>query len=189
MKSKIAGFIIVVLSALSVLSFQNCNKVQMKDISSIAEKASADGGAVDQQGGSGSGSEEEDSEEQEVIAACNNFLKNAKQAVTIADGNSLTDLRGNLFIKADHLAIVKGIHGNFHALGLSATSSIDVLDSSYGNMIICGMDVKTIRNFTSGHLYIVQGDVGDIDGFHGNLRLVGGKITGTVKNVSGQLKH
>lgn len=197
MKRKIAVFSIFILSILSLMFFQNCNKVQMQDVSSTAEKASGEGGAVDQQGGGaggsgggGSGSEEaDDNEEKELLTACNNFLKNSKQAITIADGNNLTNLRGNLFIKADHLAVVSGIYGNFHALGLSATSSIDVLDASYGNMIICGMDVKTIRNYTSGNLYIVQGDVGNINGFHGNLRLVGGKITGTIENVSGNLKQ
>lgn len=190
MKSKIATFFILILSMLGLLFFQNCNKVQMKDVSSTAEKASGAGGAVDQQGESGGGSEEADEEEEpELIVACNNFLKNSKQAVTIADGANLISLYGNTFIKADHLGIVKGIYGNFHALGLSATSSIDVLDSSYGNMIICGMDIKEIKNYTSGNLYIVQGDVGSIDGFHGNLRLVGGKITGTVKNVTGNLKQ
>ena len=163
----------------------------MQDISSAAEKTSVEGGAVDQQGGSGAGCSEEadDNDDQELLTACNNFLKISKQAITIADGNSLTNLHGNLFIKADHLAIVSGIYGNFHAIGLSATSSIDVLDASYGNMVICGMDIKTIKNYTSGNLYIVQGDVGNIDGFHGNLRLVGGKITGTVKNVSGNLRQ
>lgn len=190
MKSKIPVFLVFILSTTGLLFFQNCNKVQMKDVSSTAEKVSGDGGAVDQQGGSGGGSEEADEEdEQELMLACNNFVKNSSEATKIADGNSLVDLHGNTFIKADHLATVKGIYGNFHAIGLSATSSIDVLDSSYGNLIICGMDIKTIKNYTSGNLYIVQGDVGSIDGFHGNLRLVGGTITGSVKNVTGNLRQ
>ena len=193
MKSKLHIFLVLIFSITGLLFFQNCNKVQMKDVSSTAEKTSGSGGAVEQQGGSGSGggSEEADDEDddQDLMVACNNFAKNSGQAIKIADGNSLIDLHGNTFIKADHLATVKGIYGNFHVIGLSATSSIDVLDSSYGNMIICGMDIKTIKNYTSGNLIIVQGDVGSIDGFHGNLRLIGGTITGSVKNVTGNLRQ
>ncbi len=187
MKSNYKIFSILMFSFILVVFFQNCNKVQMKEVSSASEKAAPTGTGVEQQREGGSSTSEEDDEDEAMIANCNDYLKHSKEAMNVGNAVNLSDIYGNLFIKGDHIGSLSRIYGNFHALGTGANSSIESISASYGNMIICGMDVKSVKNYTSGNLVIVQGDVGDIDGFHGNLRLVGGHITGTVKNANGNL--
>lgn len=185
MKRNLSILLAISLSFVTLLLFQNCNKVQMSDVAGVSGKGTVLGtGQQTQPEGSS-----DDDEDDEFIAECNRKLTNMKEAIVMADDASFSDMNGNFFLKGNHLGSISRVYGNLHVLGTSADSSIASISASYGNMIICGMDVNLVKNFSSGNLVIVQGNVGDIDGFHGNLKLIGGRITGSIKNATGNLGH
>ncbi len=185
-----------------MISFQNCSKVQATAIDELAgQKADALGSADDDgsqsssddgSGGNGNGGNQAsggsdpgaNGSDEDFVAYCEGLGKRADEAVSAADKASFSDVHGNFFIKAAHLTNLSDITGNIHLFGTVADSSIDSISDMHGNMIICGMDIKEVKSFTSGHLVVVGGDIGSVDGFSGNIRLVGGKV-GSFTNFNG----
>ncbi|MGZ3691294.1 MAG: hypothetical protein ACXVAX_07310 [Pseudobdellovibrio sp.] len=120
-------------------------------------------------------------------AYCKGLGEKEDEAISAGDKSSFSNVSGNFFVKAAHLANLSDITGNIHLIGTATDSSIDSISNMHGNIIICGMDVKSVKASTTGHLVVVGGDIGQIDGFSGNIRVIGGKILGGITNSNGNL--
>ena len=123
------------------------------------------------------------------VAECNRLDRNIRSAVAIADGSDLRDVTGNFAYKAKNVGQIVNVKGNIKVIASAANAKIAAVDASIGNIFLCGFDVAKIQNYSHGNMIVVNGDVGDIDGFSGQLRVIGGRVTGSVKNASGTIKE
>lgn len=128
-------------------------------------------------------------EDEYYVAECNRLDRNIRSAVALADGSDLRDVTGNFAYKAKSVGQIVNVKGNIKVIASAANAKIAAVDSSIGNIMLCGFDVAKIQNYSRGNLIVVNGDVGDIDGFTGQLRVIGGRVTGSVKNASGTIKE
>lgn len=191
MRKSIKISIVAFVALMAMSLFQNCNKIKVSEVgaSDAGILGSPESTGMTDGGGMTGTVVIDGSTANDLVKECEERAIKAREGIPLADGASITDTHGNMFFKGNRVGLIKNVHGNFHILGTGPDSSIEVLDSVHGNMVICGMDIKEIRNQTHGNLYIVHGDVGNIIGFHGNLRLIGGKITGNISNSHGNLNY
>ena len=159
--------------------------------SSSDDDSKSASGSNGSKSGSVSSSEDDDtkdlSSDNDYEAYCKDLGNKAADAIAAGDKSSFSNVSGNFFVKAAHLANLSDISGNIHLIGTAADTSIDSISDMHGNIIICGMDVKEIKASTSGNLIIVGGDVGHIDGYSGNIRIVGGKLLNGFSNSNGNI--
>ena len=123
-----------------------------------------------------------------ISAKCGLLARILSGVSVLADNSDLTSLRGNNIFKAKNLHAVTDLRGNTLLIGVVANASIDSLNGVDGNIIICGMSIKKVENFTHGNLVVYKGNIGDVDGFKGNLRVIKGRITGNVSNSTGNIR-
>lgn len=185
MKRLIVNLVILGTAAVAVLLFQNCSNVQFSAASS--ETVSKIGSVGD--AGTGAGTDAEiPATDEDLRKSCRDLQANQSGLVALADGAKILDLYGNSYLKASgNILTIARVYGNFNILGTVAGANIGTIDASYGNIIICGMNVGAIINGTHGNLTVVGGNVGDVSHFGGNLRIVDGKITGTVESSNGNI--
>lgn len=187
-------FITLISPLILILFFQNCSKVQMSEVDlanqktgSLEENENGGLGGIDNPTGGDCKKEDEQQSSSQYMAACEEYIRNINNAVEAAVNANISDVSGQLFLKASSLGALNNISGNVHLIGTSADSAIESIQDMHGNMIICGMDVKAVKGFTSGNLIIVNGDVGSIEGFAGNIKIIGGKLLNGYSNSVGNI--
>jgi hypothetical protein len=211
---KVQKFGILLSSALFMFAFQNCSKVEFAgggegtfykigspDAPDITD---GDGGIIDDgddtitdDGGDDGGDTtvtdtDTDTDgdsgtinEVDPELVCNLEAQGNAELVELADGADVIGEKGNQHYSATNVDVVSAVNGNVNFYG--SGGQINSINS-HGNLVICGMHVASIVDFTRGNIVIVGGNVGNIDGFKGSLTLIGGEVLGTVTNSSGQIK-
>lgn len=200
----------MVFGVLMILSFQNCSQnfglgqngssssnklaVDAPPNSDGSQTPPAGGGQTDgqtgNQTGNHSGNNDPDMDchqsDETYRSACQELDVDRDRLMMLGDNVNMSSINGNLLFKANSLGALSSLYGNVRILGLKPDSSINEIKDSFGNLIVCGMDIKKLTNH-SGNVIVVDGDVGDISGLKGNLRIVGGKLNGSVVNVTGNI--
>ncbi len=179
MERMFKSFIILGLSAVAIVCFQNCSNVAF---------SAGTPDTVSKIGNANEGGVETPATDTELRATCLNLKNNQSNLIAIGNGGSIADVNGNTILKAaGNIATVARVHGNFNILGTVVDGTIGVIDASHGNIIVCGMNVGKITNYSHGNIIVIGGDVGDVETFNGNLRLVDGQILGTISNSNGNI--
>lgn len=218
MKVQKAG--ILLSSALLMLTFQNCSKVEFagdgegtfykiggQDLTdgdgniitddgdtSTTDTDSNTDSDTDTVTGTGTETETDDGTETETGTTseidpelvCNLEVQGNAELVELADGADVIGENGNQHYSATNVDVVSGVNGNVNFYG--SGGQINSVNS-HGNLVICGMHVASITDFTRGNIIIIGGNVGNIDGFKGSLTLIGGEVLGEVTNSSGKIKY
>lgn len=202
---------LILLVSVVFVFFQNCSPVKMMEVTDLGLNSSLDsnltedateqptqeqGKEVENKNPRSPGQEIPETElpnfndtDEELIAKCESLITNRAQDVALSESPVLENSAGRIVLKTNELSLMKNIRGNVLIFADSADAYIDIIDSSGGNIVICGLSVNKIQNHTHGNLVIVGGNVNELDDFRGNLRLIGGLITGQVLNSKGKISY
>lgn len=125
--------------------------------------------------------------DEDLIEKCESLKDSRKNITELEADGRLLNLKGTSIVKAESVTEIKNANGNIIIFSDSADAQIDVIDSSEGNIILCGFNVNLVQNHTRGNLVIVGGNVNILRDFNGNLRLIGGHVTGSIFGSKGKM--
>lgn len=119
---------------------------------------------------------------------------NASSSGTIIGSAPSTIQIGTSATPANHTYILNGgttaISGGVGSIWITGMGGVSYMGNFSGNVTVCGPDVTTITgngSSANANIHVVNGNVGSIDGFSGDVAIKNGKFNGVASAFFGNI--